>query len=211
VLDHIEMISDEYKRVALLALWSNAPNLLFTAEKPVRTLEDLKGLKIRVPSRNAGLVVEAWGATPVSMPAPEIYNSMQTGVIDGAMIDATTLGAFKLAEVTKYITMGMNPTISSFFLVMNRDSFNDLTEEQQQVVLEAGRQASLDGNEAWLGIADKALAAFKATEGKEVIVLSDEEAEKFNAASAPVVEKVIAEADGDGLDATAYVAALKTE
>lgn len=211
VQDHTDMLAKEYRRVALLGLWNNAPNLLFTAEKPIRSLADLKGLKIRVPSRNAGLVVEAWGATPVSMPAPEIYNSMQTGVIDGAMIDATTLGAFKLAEVTNYITMGMDSTISSFFLIMNRDSFEDLTDDQQKVVLDAGRQAALDGNKAWLGIADKALEGFKATEGKEVIVLSDEAAAEFNAASAPVVEKVIADADAAGLEASAYVDALKAE
>ncbi|MCI5076123.1 TRAP transporter substrate-binding protein [Oricola sp.] len=211
VQDHTDMLAKEYRRVALLGLWNNAPNLLFTAEKPIRSLADLKGLKIRVPSRNAGLVVEAWGATPVSMPAPEIYNSMQTGVIDGAMIDATTLGAFKLAEVTNYITMGMDSTISSFFLIMNRDSFEDLTDDQQKVVLDAGRQAALDGNKAWLGIADKALEGFEATEGKEVIVLSDEAAAEFNAASAPVVEKVIADADAAGLEASAYVDALKAE
>ena len=210
ILKNIDMLSDEYKRVALVGIWNNAPNVIFTATKPVRTLEDLKGLKIRVPSRNAGLVVEAWGATPVSMPAPDIYNAMQTGVIDGAMTDATTLGAFKLAEVTKFITTGMETTISSFFLIMNRDSFSDLSKEQQTVVLEAGREASVNGNQAWLGIADKALAGFASTEGKEVITLAAEEAAKFNAASAPVVDKVITEAEAEGIKAKAFVDALKS-
>ena len=209
ILANIDMLSSEYRRVVLLALWNNAPNLLFTVEKPVRNLDDLKGLKIRVPSRNAGLVVEAWGATPVSMPAPGIYNSMQTGVIDGAMIDATTLKAFKLAEVTKYITQGMATTMSDFFMIMNRDSFNELTEDQQKIVLDAGRETSVNGNAAWLQIAEKALADFVATEGKEVIALTPEEAGKFNAATAPAVEKIIAEADGQGLEATAFVEALK--
>lgn len=208
---NVDMISDEYKRVVLLGIWNNAPNIIFTANKPVRTLADLKGLKIRVPSRNAGLVVEAWGASPVSMPAPEIYNAMQTGVIDGAMTDATTLGAFKLAEVTKYITTGMDTTISSFFLIMNRDSFEALSEDQQKVVSEAGREAAMNGNKAWLGIADKALAGFSAAEGKEVVTLSDEEAAKFNAASAAVLDKVIAEAEGQGIAAKAFVDALKSE
>jgi TRAP-type C4-dicarboxylate transport system substrate-binding protein len=159
-----------------------------------------------VPSRNAGLVVEAWGATPVSMPAPEIYNAMQTGVIDGAMIDATTLGAFKLKEVTKYITTGMDSTISSFFLIMNRDSFAALSEPNQKALLKVGREAAINGNKAWLGVAGKALADFKAA---EVIELSAEEAAKFNAASAPVVQKVIAEADAAGLEASAFVEALQ--
>lgn len=211
IMDNVDLLSDEYRRVVLLGLWNNAPNLLFTAEKPVRSLADLAGMKIRVPSRNAGLVVEAWGGSPVSMPAPEVYNAMQTGVIDGAMIDATTLGAFKLAEVTNFITTGMESTISSFFLIMNRDSFDALAPEHQAVVAEAGRAAALNGNAAWLGIADKALAGFAATEGKEVITLSPEEAAKFNAASAPVVEKVVAEVAAAGGNAAAFVAALQAD
>lgn len=211
VLANLDKLSGEYRRVALLGLWNNAPNLLFMAEKSVRSLEDLKGLKIRVPSRNAGLVVEAWGAAPVSMPAPAIYNAMQTGVIDGAMIDATTLGAFRLKEVTKSITMGMDTTISSFFLIMNRDGFNELSEAQQKVVLDAGRQASIDGNAAWLAIADKALTNFVETDGKELITLTSEQAEAFNTASAAVVKKVIAEADANGLEATTYVDSLRND
>ncbi|MFD1795619.1 TRAP transporter substrate-binding protein [Paracoccus aurantiacus] len=206
---HTDMLEDEYKRVVLLGLWNNAPNLLLMGSKPVRTLEDMKGMKIRVPSRNAGLVVEAWGGSPVSMPAPEIYNAMQTGVLDGAMIDATALSAFKLAEVTGSVTQGMETSISEFFLIMNRDKFRDLSEDQQKVLLDAGKQAATDGSAAWNGVATKALEDFGATEGKEVITLAPEEVEKFNAASAPVVEKVIADADAEGLDATAFVEALK--
>ena len=80
----------------------------------------------------------------------------KTGVIDGAMIDATALSAFRLAEVTKYVTSGMETTISDFFLVMNRDSFDDLSAEQQEIVLEAGSEAAINGNACadatWWGI-----------------------------------------------------------
>lgn len=210
ILANIDMLSDEYRRVVLVGLWNNAPNLLFMADKPVRSLADLQGLKIRVPSRNAGIVVEAWGATPVSMPAPAIYNAMQTGVIDGAMIDATTLRAFKLSEVTKYITMGMATTISEFFLIMNRGSFDDLSEEQQKIVLQAGQEASVNAHAAWLNVADAALSKFVATEGKEVITLTSEEAIKFDAASGPAAAQIVAEADANGLEASAFVKALSS-
>lgn len=209
MLANLDKLSGEYRRVALVSLWNNAPGILFTAEKPVRSLADLKGMKIRVPSRNAGLVVEAWGATPVSMPAPAIYNAMQTGVVDGALIDATTLKAFKLEEVTKYITHGMDTAISDFFLVMNRDAFKELSKDQQKIVLDAGRVASVNANQAWLGLADKVLAGFAATEGKELITLSAGEAKKFNALSAPVVKKVIDEVEASGAGAKAYVDALR--
>lgn len=211
MLDRADLIADEFKRVTLLGIWNNAPNVIFTASKPIRALEDLEGLKIRVPSRNAGLVVEAWGATPVSMPAPEIYNAMQTGVIDGAMTDPSTLGGFKLGEVTNYITMGMDTTISSFFLIMNRDSFAALSDDQQKAVMAAGREAAMNGQKAWSEVSAKALAGFKDTAGKEVIMLSDDEAAKFNAASAAVVEKTIADAEAAGIAAKAYVDALKAQ
>lgn len=211
MLANIDLLSDEYRRVVLLGLWNNAPNLIFTASKPIRAMDDLRGLNIRVPSRNAGLVVEAWGGVPVSMPATDVYNAMQTGVIDGAMIDATTLGAFRLGEVTNYITVGMDTAISQFFMLMNRDSFNELTDEQRAIVLAAGREGAVNGNEAWLALADSALAGFAATAGKELITLSDEEAARFNAASSAVVDRIIAETEASGVAARAYVEALASE
>lgn len=209
IVANIDMLSDEYRRVVLVGLWNNAPNLLLMAEKPVTSLDDLAGLNIRVPSRNAGLVVQAWGANPVSMPAPGIYNAMQTGVIDGAMIDATTLRAFKLAEVTNHITQGMATTISTFFMIMNRDVFRGLDADAQQAILDAGRQASLNGNTAWLTAADGALSAFEATEGKQLITLSADEAARFDAASARAVEEIIAGAEAEGIGAKAFIDALK--
>ena len=206
-----DLLAKEYRRAKLVSLWINQPNVLFSANKPIRTLEDLKGMKIRVPSRNAGLVVEAWGAVPVSMPASDVYNSMQTGVIDGAMIDTTTLQSFRLAEVTKYITVGMDTSISQFFLVMNRDGFNELSEDQQKVVLEAGQDAARNGHKAWAEVATSALEGFAKTEGKELITLSDDEIAKFNAASAEAVEKVVAEVEATGAPARAYVEALKND
>lgn len=211
ILANLDKLSREYRRVALIGLWTNSPNALFMAKKPVRSLADLKGLKIRVPSRNAGLVIEAWGASPVSMPAPEIYNGLQTGVIDGAFIDGTTTYSFRLSEVTNYITLGMDSSISSFFMIMNRDSFADLDAAGQAAVMEAGKNASLRANRVQIEGAERGFAEFAAMPGKELIELSPEAAAEFNAASAKVVEKVIAELDGTGVDAAGFVAALQGE
>lgn len=209
VLANLDSINKEYRRVVLLGLWSNAPNMLLMANKPIRSLSDLKGLKIRTPSRNAGKVLEAWGATPVSMPAPEIYNAMQTGVIDGAFIDGTALQTFKLAEVTKYATQGMKPTISSFFLIMNRGSFEALTPSQQAAVKEGGKVASLAANKVQLTGAEKAITSFAATPGKELINLAPSEVALFNAASEKVTAKVVSEADAAGLEASSFVQRLQ--
>lgn len=204
---HLNIFADEYRRVKLVALWSSAENVLFTRTKAVHDLSDLKGMKVRVPSRNTGLLVEAWGATPVSMPVSEIYNAMQTGVIDGAMIDGTAVGAFKLAEVANFITKGMKTTNSPFFIVMNRDAYASLTPEQQKAIEEAGKKASIDGQKVQLTVAEKGFATFAATPGKEVITLTEAEAAPFNAVADKVTAEGIAQADGG----KAVADALKAE
>lgn len=208
VLDNVSLLDKEFERVQLVGYWSNSPNVLFMRDKPVRSLKDIAGLKIRVPSRNAGLIVESWGATPVSMPVTEVYNSMQTGVIDGAFIDGTATFAFKLSEVTKYITMGMDSSISSFFVIMNKDVFRELTPDQQKAILEVGHEISFIANAQQRSDAKKGIDEFAAAEGKEVIMLSPEAAAEFNAAAAPVVAKVIAEVEAASPGASAFVQAV---
>ena len=205
---NIDLLQPEFERVKLISLWSNAQNLLYTRDKAVRTPADVAGMKIRVPSRNAGLVVEAWGGSPVSMPVSEIYNALQTGVIDGAMIDGTATMAFKLGEVANFLTVGMDTTISPFFIIMNRDAFDALPADSQAAVLQVGQEISVLGNQVQLTEAAKGIAAFAAAEGKELVTLTAEEAAAFNALSAPVVATVVAETGGN---AQAVVDALKAK
>lgn len=208
LLGAVDHLADEYRRVQLVGIWTNSPNLLFLRNREVNSIEDLRGLNIRVPSRNAGLVVESWGASPVSMGAPDIYNAMQTGVLDGAFIDGTAADTFRLSEVTQYIVTGMDSSISSFFMVMNRNSFDALTDEQRAAVLAAGRDASVAANQVQLAVTESALKNFASQPGKQIIELSAEAAAAFNAASAPVVERVIAEADAAGIEARAFIETL---
>jgi TRAP-type C4-dicarboxylate transport system substrate-binding protein len=196
IWNNIDQFMPEFARVQLVGLWSSAQNVLYMRDTPVRTPADLAGMKIRVPSRNAGLMVEAWGGSAVSMPVSEIYNALQTGVIDGAMIDGTATMAFKLGEVANFLTVGMDTTISPFFVIMNRDAFAALPADQQDAVLKAGRELSVLGNQVQLTEAAKGITAFGAMDGKELITLTAAEAAAFNALSAPVVDAVVAETGG---------------
>ncbi|WP_172122047.1 TRAP transporter substrate-binding protein [Devosia sp. 919] len=193
---NIQLFEPEYQRVKLISLWSSAANLLYT-KKPVRTPADLAGLNIRVPSRNAGLLVEAWGGSPVSMPVSEIYTALQTGVIDGAMIDGTATTAFKLGEVADYLTVGIESTISPFSIVMNRDEFNALSAEQQAALEAAGKEASALGSKTQLTVAAGGIKAFADLPGKEVIKLTEYEARAFHELNAPVVAKIISDVGGN--------------
>lgn len=209
VWDNIDMLDKEFRRTKLLGLWTAQEAVLLMAEKPVRTLADLEGLKIRVPSKNTGRVVEAWGATPVSQPISQVYTSMETGVIDGVLVDASVLKSFKLGEVTSYITTGMNATNSMFMLVMNRDSWNDLdSETQAKLEGMTGAEMSEGGRVTMDNAATNALAAY-VEGGGELIELSEADAAAFNAATDALAEAVIAELQADGVNAEAWAAALR--
>jgi hypothetical protein len=82
--------------------------------------EHLAGLKIRVPGAVMGKTVEALGATPVAMPAPEMYNALATGVVDGLLVGPCVIPAFKIGEVANYFTIGLPLGVAPFFLVMNQ-------------------------------------------------------------------------------------------
>lgn len=205
---HIDLLAPEYERVKLISLWSSAQNVLYMRDKVVRTPADMAGLKIRVPSRNAGLIVEAWGGTPVSMPVSDIYNSLQTGVIDGAMIDGTATMAFKLGEVANSLTVGMQTTISPFFIVMNRDAFEGLSPEDQAALEKVGREASVLGNQVQLREAAAGIEKFGQMDGKTLVTLTADEAAAFDTLAGSVVGTVVAETGGN---AQAVVDALKAK
>nr|WP_321460464.1 TRAP transporter substrate-binding protein [uncultured Cohaesibacter sp.] len=206
---HVDLVDKEFRRTKLLGLWTNPASVLLTNKKPIRSLKDVEGLKIRVSSRNVGRVAESWGATPVSMPITEVYNSLATGVIDGVLVDSSVLDSFKLNEVANYLTKGMNSTSSPQMLLMNRDSWNALSEDEQTAMnkvsqgplSEEGRRIQAEG----VAMAEQNFAAM----GKEIIELSAEEVAKFNAASDSLVATIVTELEADGIKAQDYVEALK--
>ena len=143
------------------------------------------------------------------MPITQVYQSMETGVVDGTLVDTSVLTSFKLGEVTKYVTVGMNATNSVFTLIMNRDSWDSLDAATQDKLTElTGAAMSEGGRITMTNASDKALEKWLA-EGGELVELSPEAAAEFNAASDNLAATVIAELDGEGIDASGWAAALK--
>lgn len=93
----------EFADAKVLMLW-NADNAgILTRTRPVRKIEDVKGLRLRSPSAAQAAQIEHLGGVAVSLPVPQVYPGIERGTVDGAMIPVTTLLDFKLAEVVKYI------------------------------------------------------------------------------------------------------------
>ena len=140
-----------------------------TTNKPIHTLADLKGMKIRVPQAELYVkMVESWGAAATPMNINELYMALQTGTVDGQENPLTTFESYKFYEVVKNVVL-TNHIICPNMIFMNADVWNSLSEHDQQVVQEA-----IDAAVAWqdeqIIEAEKTLADKLASEyGCEII------------------------------------------
>ncbi|MBW1988764.1 MAG: TRAP transporter substrate-binding protein [Deltaproteobacteria bacterium] len=184
-----KMAADELSDVKLLYVHAHGPGLLHTV-KPVRTLEDLKGMKIRATGLSAK-VVEALGAVPVAMPQPETYGALKKGVVEGTFGPIEVLKGWKQAEVVNYTTecYGVGYT-TAMFIVMNKDKWNKLPEDVQKVMDEVSAEWVAVHGAAW-DEADAAGREHTLAEGNEIITLSDEENARWKEAVQPVIDDYI--------------------
>ncbi len=196
-------LADEYPGTHPLALWAAEPNVMIMKDDDIRTPEDLAGLKIRVAGSSAAAVVEALGATPVQMPAGEIYNALQTGLIDGVFTGSSAILDFKLDEVANSYTIGAPLGRVSFYVVMNEGRYDALPEDQKAALDEiAGRPLSKSAEDAWNAKGEAAIAEVKAAGDNTVIELSPEEAQAFADRVEGVRDAEIAAAGGEATYAT---------
>jgi TRAP-type transport system periplasmic protein len=207
-----EYLTGEFPGTVPLALWTSEPNVLILRDKEVRTPADLAGLKIRVSGAFPGQVIEALGASPVQMPATEMYNALQTGLIDGIMTGASAIQDFRINEVASVFVEGPSLGNILFFLVMNKDRYDGLAPELREALDANIREVlSRSGEEGWNGRADETMDSLRADASKTVITLGPEESAAFDAITVALTDKVIADLEARGLPAAAVRAAMTGE
>jgi TRAP-type C4-dicarboxylate transport system substrate-binding protein len=191
-------IKGEFPATKPIALWTSEPNIFIMKDVQIRTPADLAGLKVRVAGATAAEVAEALGATPVQMPINQVYNALQTGLIDGVITGASTLSDFKLDEVANSYTVGANLGRLAFYTVMGQSSYDKLSADAKAAVdAVAGLEVSKSAEMAWNATADAALEAARADDTNVVIDLSPEEAQAFADAVADVVNGYVGEVGGE--------------
>ncbi|MEP1574392.1 TRAP transporter substrate-binding protein [Roseibium album] len=207
--DNIGLIEDEFAQAKLLGLWANNPSVLITRDKPVHTLADMEGMKIRTPNPVMAALVEAWGGIPVSMPVPDVYNAMNTGVIDAVMIGPSGIRSYKLNETGKYVTTNIPSALDSFYLLMNKSSWDGLSDENKARLTElTGREISLRGAKAFYE-AGQAGLKLAADTGLELIEITPDAEAEFRSKMGPALTAVIDEkGKQSGSDAHAIVKAF---
>ena len=196
---------DEFKGVKRLFMHVHDGALFHFTSKNPKTLDDIKGLKIRAATRNNSRMLTSLGATPVQMPLPAVPEALAKGVVDGAAVPWEGTPAIKLAEIAKYhlnVPAG-SPRISNtiFLFGMNQAKYDSLPAELKKVIdANSGAETS-----AWAGDVgfDAVVEPFKkaaADVGGIFHDLSEAEYKRWVAATKPVEQEWIKEVAGKGAD-----------
>jgi len=126
-------IADEYKDTHVLFVWTNGPGHLHLKGQSVTKPEDMAGLRIRRPTTIVGQLLEELGAQPVGMPAPDTYQSLQRGVIDGVAMSWDGVKVFRLNDVADHHTE-LNLYSLSFMLTMNKGVYEKLPADLKTII-----------------------------------------------------------------------------
>ncbi|MGH8680131.1 MAG: TRAP transporter substrate-binding protein [Burkholderiales bacterium] len=191
----------EYEGTKVIALWGAEDAGLMSRSKPIRSLDDIKGLRLRAPSAAQAKQIEVMGGVPVAMPITQVYQSLERGVVDGAMLPFSTIPDFRLGEVAKSYTIA-GPLFgrSSFLIAMNRKKWDSLSASSRAAIDRlSGRSLSLKATEVYLKRSHQGIDSVR---GKgEVIELSRAEQQRIGAVLKPIVAEWIKESEAKGIPA----------
>lgn len=204
-------LTGEYKGVKVLALHAHNPGLIHTRAKQIKTMDDLKGLRIRTPSPAISEMLKFLGATPQGMPPGKVYENLQKGVIDGTVFPWDPVKSFKLAEVLKYHLDARAYTVS-FYFVMNENTYNKLPADVRQAIDETTGDALIAKFGGWWNGWDAPGLAEAKKRGNVITALSDDERARWREALKPMIEGWLGKLEKDGVaDAREIYAALQAE
>lgn len=169
-------------------------------KKPIETMKDLKGLKIRIASSAAAESVKALGGIPIGMPVPELYLALQKGVVDGCVMGWEGIKSFKLYELLKHYTDVGGFTTLTQGLFMNKGSWNKLPPDIQKIMGEElglkwwAEEKGRMFHDKW-GEESRALIEKR---GLKIYKLPPEEKKKWTAAVMPLREEWLKKMEAKG-------------
>ncbi len=194
----------EFKGVHVLYFHAHGPGVIFTTKKPVRKLEDLKGLVLRSTGVGAK-IAEALGATGYAAPQGEAYELMAKGVIDGSVTPPEVLKGWKQAEVVKYVTNCYKVGYTTMmFVVMNKEKWEALPDDIKAVFTKLSEEWIDKHGMVWDYYDKVAKDYFLSFPGREWIELPPEEMERWVEAAKVVKDKYMEEKAAMGLPVEEY-------
>jgi len=162
----------EFEGTKVIALWGAEDAGLMSRGKAFRSMDELKGLRMRSPSAAQAKQLQYMGAVPIAAPITEVYPGLERGTMDGAMVPFTTILDFRLGEVAKGFTIS-GPIFgrSVFLIAMNKKKYDSLSPDARAAIDRlSGRQLSLKATAVYIKRAEEAVASVR---GKaDVVTLS---------------------------------------
>jgi len=187
----------EFDEVKVMYFHAHGPGLIHI-KKLVNKLEDMRGLKIRCTGLAAKIATQL-GATPVAMPMGETYDALSRGVVDGSMAPYEALFGWKWGDVVKFTAEDFGASYSSgMFVVMNKDKWNALPPDVQNIIEKVNAEWIEKQGKAWDEI-DKEGRDYTLKLGNKIISLSKEENERWAKAVHPLLDEYVKSMKEKGL------------
>ncbi|ETX13035.1 C4-dicarboxylate ABC transporter substrate-binding protein [Roseivivax halodurans JCM 10272] len=203
-----EYLAEDYKGVEPMFLHVHAGQGIQTVETEVRSPADAEGLSLRIPTRTGAWVIEQLGATPISMPVPDLPQALSKKVVDGALIPWEIIPALKIQDQTQYQIEGHDKTrfgTTTFQVSMNKARWDSLPEDVQTAFRDASdRDWLAEVGQIWRDIDERGIQV-AVDAGNEHITLTEEETAAFQESLEPVVQRWIDDVSGQGIDGEAMV------
>ena len=194
--------ADDFKAVHPIAFHVHGDGVFHMVRKPITTLADLKGLKLRAPTRQTNKLLAALGATPVAMPVPAVGEALAKGVIDGALVPYEVVPSVKIQELARFHseTDPQEPAIytSTFMFVMNKARYESLPADLKKVI-DANSGADLSARIGGVFLQADAEGK-KLTKANTTNVIPSAELAQWKKVAQPVTDAWVAEMNGKGLN-----------
>jgi len=206
---YAKLAPEEFNETQVMYFNAHGPGLIHTRDKAAKSLDDLKGLKIRSTGMSAE-VMKALGATPVPMPMPDTYQSLQKGVVDGSCYPVEANKGWKLGEVVDYMTNDLAAAYTTnFFVVMNKSKWESLDAKDQEIITAINKEWAVKHGEAWDSSDKEGMDFFLSQKGNEVVELDAKESARWKEAVAPLIDGYAKDLDAKGLDGKVVVETIR--
>lgn len=204
--------ANEHEGVKLLGLFAHGPGHIYTTSREISALSDASGLRMRIGSSVANQVADAMGMSPMQVPSTEVYEVLSRGVADGIFFPHESVPFFRLESVLNHgLTFPGGLYNSSFFLVMNEDTWNSLSPEDQAAIDSvSGEALAVLAGQAWDAADAAGLEAMQAT-GLSLVEADAALLAEMQTLLAPIEADWIEAAAGRGVDGAAALEALRAE
>lgn len=185
-----ELRPNEVKDSQLMMVFATGPGDMFS-KRPIQNLEDLQGLEVRATGRNADML-DLLGATPISMSQSDTYEALQSGVVKANLSPPEVLKNWKQAEVVEYSTSTPFLYNTLFFLNINLDVWNSLSDDTKNKIESINEELQVEiAIGLWDRMNEKALKWAVEEKGLNLISLSETEMDRWKEKVKPVQQDYI--------------------